>query len=193
MKMHSYMNINGQLQYAAAQRDILLATLRKATLSVGGWDQAMKDAKAHRKELEGSNGMNGSNGDIQDSPLGTPSIILSEGTSSSYVDVPTSIALRKRLIQVSNNNKTAATEKIATESINSEPSAPSPVGPHPLSDHPDPNISAIAKDYSEVEAELTSPGPNYVKWPNNITWKDFSVYMLIPTLVYELEYPRTER
>ena len=30
-----------------------------------------------------------------------------------------------------------------------------------------------------------------VSFPNNITWLNFIDYMLIPTLVYELEYPRT--
>ena len=44
-----------------------------------------------------------------------------------------------------------------------------------------------------MEAELVSTGPEYVRWPDNVTWKNFAVYMLIPTLVYELEYPRTER
>jgi len=52
---------------------------------------------------------------------------------------------------------------------------------------------ARKKDYSELQGELTSPGPLFVKWPNNISWKNFAVYQLIPTLVYELEYPRTDR
>jgi sterol O-acyltransferase len=59
--------------------------------------------------------------------------------------------------------------------------------------HPDPQISDMAKDYSELLNELVSSGPTYVKWPENITWKNFAVYQLIPTLVYELEYPRTDR
>ncbi|KAJ3491381.1 hypothetical protein NLI96_g769 [Meripilus lineatus] len=65
--------------------------------------------------------------------------------------------------------------------------------PHPLVDHPDERISSLAKEYTEMEGELTGIGPEYVRWPENITYKNFAVYQLVPTLVYELEYPRTDR
>jgi len=65
--------------------------------------------------------------------------------------------------------------------------------PHVLAYHPDEKISTIANEYSELQAELVSSGPNFVKWPETITWKNFAVYQLTPTLVYELEYPRTNR
>jgi sterol O-acyltransferase len=32
-----------------------------------------------------------------------------------------------------------------------------------------------------------------VTFPNNITFYNFTDYILIPTLVYEMEYPRTDR
>jgi sterol O-acyltransferase len=69
----------------------------------------------------------------------------------------------------------------------------SPTSPHVLVDHPNEGISAMAKDYSELEGELSSSGPYRVTYPNNVTMKNFAVYQLIPTLVYELEYPRTDR
>ena len=65
--------------------------------------------------------------------------------------------------------------------------------PHTLVDHLDESIAALARDWSELDAELVSSGPNKVRWPNNITLKNFAVYQLIPSLVYELEYPRTNR
>jgi len=65
--------------------------------------------------------------------------------------------------------------------------------PHVLVYHPDEKIAALAHEYSELRSELVSPGPEYVTWPDNITWKNFAEYQLIPTLVYELEYPRTDR
>jgi len=65
--------------------------------------------------------------------------------------------------------------------------------PHVLVYHPDENIAALAHEYSELRSELVSSGPEYVTWPDTITWKNFAVYQLIPTLVYELEYPRTDR
>lgn len=47
--------------------------------------------------------------------------------------------------------------------------------------------------HAEYESELMSSGPGRVRWLANITLRDFALYQLTPTLVYELEYPRTER
>jgi len=68
------------------------------------------------------------------------------------------------------------------------------VTPHPLISHPDNRISAIAQNLTDMDLELSSRGPTYaVTWPENISLANFADYQLIPTLVYELEYPRTER
>ena len=68
-----------------------------------------------------------------------------------------------------------------------------PFKTHVLVYHPDEKFSALANEYSDLQSELVSSGPNYVKWPDTITWTNFALYQLIPTLVYELEYPRTDR
>lgn len=137
----------------------------------------------------------------------------SEGTTESYIDASAAALLRQRLVRASEhatstasvNSTTPATysrtldlprpapitQVNSTDSVDSsKPKAP---GVHPLADHPDEAVSALARDLSELESELVSFGPEYVRWPANIGWKNFSVYMLIPTLVYELEYPRTDR
>ncbi|KAJ7195730.1 MBOAT, membrane-bound O-acyltransferase family-domain-containing protein [Mycena rebaudengoi] len=170
MKVHSYMTVNGHLQHVSELSQVLLNQLREATASVGGWEQAVADATAHRDALTA--------GSTEDStPSGTPMII--EGTSTSYVDAPTAAALRQRLVAVSQPPPTS--DKLI-----------SPAAPHVLVDHPNESISAMAKDYTELQGELTSSGPYPVTYPNNQTLKNFAVYQLIPTLVYELEYPRTE-
>ena len=64
---------------------------------------------------------------------------------------------------------------------------------HPLVDHPDSQISALAAEYSELESELVSSGPQHVRWPEDITFKNFVVYQLIPPLVHELEFIRIQR
>ncbi|TFY75945.1 hypothetical protein EWM64_g8065, partial [Hericium alpestre] len=81
----------------------------------------------------------------------------------------------------------------ASDTSPSEPNHPQPPKPHPLVDHPDEAIAAMAAEYSDMDGELVSTGPEYVRWPENITFKNFAVYLLIPTLVYDLEYPRTNR
>jgi sterol O-acyltransferase len=69
-----------------------------------------------------------------------------------------------------------------------------PPPPHPLVHHPNAEIATLAGEYSDVLSELRSSGPkDYTQWPENVTWKNFAVYQLIPSLVYELEYPRTTK
>ena len=42
----------------------------------------------------------------------------------------------------------------------------------------------------ELQIELRK---GQTTFPNNITFLNFADYLLVPTLVYELEYPRTDR
>lgn len=225
MKMHSYITVNGQLQSVSEQSNILLASMHKATESVGGWDEAMAIAQAKQAELEThhnssasqlSTPPNGNSSTQEFTPSGTPDV--PEGTSTSYVDVKTANALRKRLAAVAAQTQSkgdaphdsdVGVRAVHNLSKVSSSLKDSPVGrstfvveaedlpegliAHPLMYHPDSQISDMAKDYSELQSELTSSGPIFVRWPDNITWKNFAVYQLIPTLVYELEYPRTDR
>ncbi|THV02464.1 MBOAT-domain-containing protein [Dendrothele bispora CBS 962.96] len=202
MKMHSYMSVNGYLQYVSEHSQRVLDVLREATDSVGGWDKALADAKAHRAELDAATAMTS---EVQDSPKsitpsGTPPI--SAGAKVSYVDPSTANQLRKRLTQMSGSTdmsqkKTSEVVDAIDKSIDEKKSYDEGVinlsNPHPLTDHPNEEISRLATEYSELEGELSSTGPLYVVYPNNLTWKNFAVYQLIPTLVYELEYPRTEK
>jgi sterol O-acyltransferase len=193
MKMHSYIAVNGYLQQVSTQSQCVFAQLRKRTMEHGGWEEAIFVAIARREELD-----NASQDDF--TPSATPGEVLPDGTSRSYVNPATATALRKRLLAVS----PMTDRRIATPTVEqSEPpssalSATSddkigPAAQHPLVDHPDEEIAALAKEYSELQVELISPGPHHVQWPNNITLRNFAIYQLIPTLVYELEYPRTDR
>ena len=215
MKMHSYITVNGQMQYIQDRSEKLLRRLRKATEAAGGWDKAVALAQAkidgQRSPSELStppNGSVGNNSTHDPTPIGTPQ--APEGTSTSYVDVKTANDLRKRLVNVAAQNGPNARmrdEDVGLRSVHRRSSNDSADGastfvveedlpegfvPHPLVAHPNAAISAMAHDYSELQSELVS-SPNGIKWPDSITWKGFAVYQLIPTLVYELEYPRTDR
>ena len=181
MKMHSYISVNGYLQSVSSQCEELFSQLYAATSAVGGWDKAVADATARRAELDAI---------ASDSEFGSPSVgtpaSIPDATHKSYIDAKTANELRRRLKSGSED-----------ETNGSQQEAMGWVGggykPHTLVDHLDESIAALARDWSELDAELVSSGPNKVRWPNNITLKNFAVYQLIPSLVYELEYPRTNR
>jgi sterol O-acyltransferase len=168
------MYVNGYLRWTATKSEDVLARLKKSTDRVGGWDKAMAFARINRHELDSA-------AQRTDSGVNTP--------EESCMDVTAPSVLRQRLFS------TITREGSYSQSI-SRSASPIPeelVAQHTLIDHPDPEISKLATEYSELDSELTSTGPEHLKWPANITWKNFAVYQLIPTLVYELEFPRTNR
>lgn len=181
MKSHSYMAVNGYLSWIDEQYRETEALLRSACESpaIGGWDKAISDAKAAQPPSPSASQTDTNSGS------GTPSVqgVLVGGTTKSYIDAPTAVALRNRLLAHASNVKQ---EK-------AEPAAPPPSPANILTHHPSSHISSMAKDLSEMEKELISKGPERLRWPENITVKKFAEYQLFPTLVYELEFPRTEK
>ena len=57
--------------------------------------------------------------------------------------------------------------------------------------HPDPQISELASQSLDLLDDLTSRGKDKIVWPANVTLLNFLDYLRLPTLVYELDYPRT--
>lgn len=185
MKMHSYMATNGYLRQVSQQSAEIQAQLRDATLCVGGWEKAMADAKRRREDLERETDTDSTGTMPSPSPSGN--FRLPNGDMSTpYLEVPSASALRNRLIHATETETT-------TSEIVLDDRKPKDGTSHVLVHHPDSRISALATEFSELESEIVSSGPERVRWPENITFKNFAVYQLIPTLVYELEYPRTKR
>jgi sterol O-acyltransferase len=194
MKMHSYISVNGQHQYTTGLSRKILAQLKEATCSVGGWEQAIADAQFTKSESEASLDQHDTTSMTTPAktPIRTPS--LRDDITATSVDLPTAIALRKRLAALTSETNGNITTNVVTGGfplcVNDDAAEHRP---HTLEKHPDEKISLLAKEYSELQNDLTSPGPKYVKWPRNISWKDYAMYLLTPTLVYELEYPRTDK
>lgn len=188
--MHSYMAFNGYLQEVDKNATKVKNRLQKLTANVGGWDQAVLDSQARRDELDQQ----------EITPSETPALI--KGNNSYFGSEPAAIALRNRLqaVQVPNGLKRDNSSTSLRSEASSVPNLPAPgipvpqiPKPHPLVDHPDKTISSLAVELSELEAELTSTGKNHIRWPANLTWANYVDYQFLPTLVYELEYPRTDR
>lgn len=204
MKMHSYMNINGNLSHINQQAQAVLAQLKKATESVGGWDEAMKTAEVEKRRAKRH-----TRAEMDDSP--TNDVPMPGSVTPPTADVePTKsngdTTLRKRNVLSTLDASASSSTASLVPASQSNPSQIITTGtsiipassvlkpsPHLLVMHPSPEISELAREYSELESELVGMGPEYIRWPNNISLKQFAQYMIVPTLVYELEYPRTER
>lgn len=185
MKMHSYMAVNGYLQGVHVKAAKTERLLRERANDVGGWDQAISDAKSRREELD----------QLDSTPSETPAILKN---GSYFGDALAATALRNRLqnlsvptsIRRNNSDISNDTRSGSPQQAVTPPTLPTT---HALVDHPDKNVSSVAHDLSEMEADLTSSGKAKVRWPENITLWNYIDYHLLPTLVYELEYPRTDQ
>ncbi|KAI1793521.1 MBOAT-domain-containing protein [Ganoderma leucocontextum] len=189
MKMHSYLSTNGELGRVHKQAQPILVQLKKATDAAGGWDAALQKAEAAMVQSE-SPVQSGTPDVPEDAPV---------GSTTSYVDARTAITLRQRLQQaVAANKATNRAAGVKTTGTNVDVFGPGGVPTYPptaseiLTHHPDETISSLAKAHVELERELTGSVAGRVRWPANITLRDFAWYQLTPTLVYELEYPRTD-
>lgn len=171
MKVHSYCAVNGYLSWVSRRATKLQKELEvAATEATGSYEAALAAAAANKPATPGTNDASGA---------GTPSV---DGHVVMSGDSVLANALRKRL----------------NGSANGTPFAGAPLDAHtheehPLAHHPDAKVSQLAEKLSECESELTSDGPARVRWPANVGFAKFADYQLIPTLVYELEYPRTDR
>ncbi|KAG1907893.1 MBOAT, membrane-bound O-acyltransferase family-domain-containing protein [Suillus fuscotomentosus] len=190
MKMYSYISVNGYLQSISRRSIGVLAELNGATARVGGLEQALRDAMSKRAQAQAAAETPVT--DVTSTPMemSTPD---TEGVLiKSFTDAKTAAALRQRLAAVSSS---------LDENTKSERGAANGNGrgidgveiAHVLSYHPDEHVAGLAKEFLDLDSELVSTGPEQVRWPDNVTYRNFAVYQLIPTLVYELEYPRTDR
>lgn len=188
MKMHSYISVNGYLHDIFQRSERILAHLRSLTEdpSIGGWDNALVDAKAHL-ESNSSEPHSDAEWDSQISARGAEVIIMSSIPNPQPAD-----ELRRRLLTAPNGAIVEGTTPDASD-IDPLPSTPTPTPVSILVHHPSEAIASVAHEFIELDAELVSTGTERVRYPQNLTWRNFCTYMMIPSLVYELEYPRTDR
>ncbi|KAF9240644.1 MBOAT, membrane-bound O-acyltransferase family-domain-containing protein [Melanogaster broomeanus] len=204
MKMHSYVSANGCLQDVSQRSKHLLDLLRALTAnpSIGGWDQALLDAELQLQLETRTRDADRHSGNGR--------------SCHALIHEPeTADALRRRLVAVSKRSEIEVGGAFEDHTPNSDghatPDASAPMTPFPpsivstrppsppkpptsiLAYHPSQDIASTARELLELDSELVSTGPERVTYPENLTWKNFCTYMLIPTLVYELEYPRTDR
>ena len=188
MKMHSYMATNGYLQYLNRKFEHTMNKLRSATSQVGGWDVAITEAGAVHSDKD-ARATSTTPEEVGVSPSISP---MPGGTQRSYIDGDVAVALRKKLLSVPQERDRAPHDQ--EHHGDEKPALKDPKKDYSiLVHHPNEDIAALAEELVDMDSELTSQGPNKVRWPDNTNWRSFVDYMLIPTLVYELEFPRTDK
>lgn len=193
--MYSYMATNGYLQKLHRDFESSFSALRSATSNVGGWDTAVTEARACAS-LTGADtlpsGSEGAGGD----GFGTPNLstgTLPNGTTRTIIDGDMATALRQRLQDVPKDGANGIPPRTSKEHIPNRNKDKNEPEYAVLTHHPDQEVSGLASQLLDMDDELTSHGELRLRWPENISVGNFATYMLIPTLVYELEYPRTKR
>ena len=214
MKMHSYLTINGYLYDVLHRSQRAYQELQQLIeKSPSGWEGALREAESARVKAAVTKNGNASitgidgNGD-RDMSINTPE---AEVVIRSMADPGTADALRRRLIAVSEGQDTKSSSRELTPDIDNnsnriESSADTPSFSQTpgqdsspvacasiLTHHPNPAIASSAHTFLDLDSELVSTGPKKLRFPQNVSLNNFIEYMLIPTLVYELEYPRTDR
>lgn len=166
MKMHSYCAFNGAASEKALQLRKVKAELDSAVQKKGGWSRVLLEAK--REEAE--------------RPTGSHEVDTSAVSNGELSPLePSGSGLRHR------RKSSDRAARLSLQKSNSEDAS----DPFKLVDYSDSTINKLANECADLEEELTSPGPAAVRYPDNLTYANYIDYLLIPTLVYELEYPRT--
>lgn len=206
--MHSYMAHNGMLAtvyYRLQKERKELAELVESL--PGGREGALEEAASRRADLEAQE----AKAEVGTTPIGTPGfatpsnplarsqIISASNVSPGGTPEP---ELRRRSVAGLRKKKS----NIATDAL-PQPDKNLPHGTslepaHEITPHDihapstlawssNERVAILARNIDAMEEELKSNGTKGLVWPENITYRHFLDYMCIPTLVYQLEYPRT--
>ncbi|KAI1090762.1 MBOAT-domain-containing protein [Rostrohypoxylon terebratum] len=136
--------------------------------------------------------------------IAVPFILNWTWTSQVYLLLHTMVLLMKMHSYAFYNGHLSETEKRlrALDEPHGASKAPAYVYPsveHPMGQlaHGDLEVDSDSEDEGlkqlreDLARELTSPIGN-VTYPRNLTWSNYTDYILCPTLCYELEYPRND-
>ncbi|GAA5907627.1 uncharacterized protein JCM6883_001838 [Sporobolomyces salmoneus] len=186
MKVHSYIATNGELSERLLEmkrNEKKLAEVLEA--SKGGWEAATKAARENWEKSCRENPPS----DSTSTTTSSPSNQSTSSLSSPVVDAPLTekdvSTLRHRTSQARRHEPLSEPQPTRSSNVPRDEI-------ETLTWHPEEEISHLAIAIAEDKEHLTSNGPQQNVFPNNVGFLNFIDYLLIPTLVYELEYPRTK-
>lgn len=193
MKVHSYCATNGELSEKARKLKAYKVTLEKRLTTAGGrrqveleaeriWEKAVADGEVPpevTKQVEAKRSHKESEPDIG---TVTPPLLSPKLPTGLTRRRPRSVSAEPSPVGSKQGDLSETPEEQDLEEILDV-----------LTWHPTGNISELACQMTDLRDALTSTEVNKVKFPNNITYFNFFDYLLLPTLVYELEYPRLDK
>ncbi|KAH8926453.1 hypothetical protein BT69DRAFT_1259288 [Atractiella rhizophila] len=181
MKIHSYLAVNGLMSSKKISLDKKRAKLEQVVEELGGTAVVGRTARVEvEKYLREEEMMKRLQAATESKPTNTDRD-EEERRRESSAEVPPCQPSRRVLQDQSALMPPCTNPDLPTASLEL------------LSWHPDESLSKLANEAIDLEEALTSDGVKKVRWPANITMLNFVDYLLVPTLVYELEYPRTNR
>lgn len=216
MKIHSYMSHNGMLSMVHKRLQIEKRTLHEYLESLpGGHEGALAEAMKHKAELVAREE---SAPQVSEPVTPTPAQINVPSADGSVTVSETIARLGRDMKDGSKGDAKingSAGSEVRRRHVSSLPATDALPAPqsglprgtslepaHTTSPHTprvptllawssDPKIALLARNIDSMCDELRSNGERDLVWPENVTYKNFFEFMLFPTLVYQLEYPRT--
>nr|BBE10603.1 sterol O-acyltransferase [Rhodotorula toruloides] len=217
MKIHSYCSLNGELSERRREMIKGEGRLEIAVEELGGRRKVEREAREEWERMcaESQTGKEGDAQRGEDEMVGLvaqPSTDASTSALSSEDEAVAAAALRHRQptarrrsispsasragLTSSSSSQPAPSRAGLTSSSSAQPAPSRPEEPQEgvetLTWHPSDRVSKLAIAICEAKDLLTSNGKKPVTFPENVTFANFIDYLLVPTLVYELEYPRTD-
>ncbi|GAA6058089.1 hypothetical protein JCM3770_001107 [Rhodotorula araucariae] len=190
MKVHSYCALNGELSERARQLEKDEKALQRAVDELGGREKLEKEGRDAWEKACGESALD----TVGDEPRVCASSALAPpptatAPTSSDEEAPTSLRQRTSAARRRSQSPTSprGSRPIPLPSRAAEPHS----SVETLTWHPNERVSHLAIAICEARDALSSGGTANVTFPANVTVPNFIDYLLVPTLVYELEYPRT--
>ncbi|GAA5878509.1 hypothetical protein JCM16303_002104 [Sporobolomyces ruberrimus] len=192
MKVHSYIATNGELSERLREVKANEKALAKVMeTSPGGLEEATKVARENWEKACQENPSDSTTTTTDSSTTNSTSslsnatlaVASAAGDEKAGAEVST---LRHRTSTARRHEPLDAPQITRTSVVPQD-------GIETLTWHPREEISRLAIAIAEEKEFLTSSGPQQNEFPNNVGFLNFIDYLLIPTLVYELEYPRTNK
>lgn len=186
MKVHSYCSHNGELSEKARELGIKEVELEKIVAANGGHQKVQAEGRAAWEREVTSTETTGETDEVKETvPFYQANGSVRGDSERKNASIDSGIRRRR------SSSRKHSTKQVddSVPAMEGEPEK----GVEVLTWHPKPQICQLAVEVADLKECLVSTGVNKTTFPENVTFLNFLDYLLVPTLVYQLEYPRTDK